>query len=116
MLVLDDKNLYPTITEQAFNKLVQQKNTPPFLMVFTAEWLGEGTIMDAIIEGICGDYEGRAGFYRVDIEESKDISQRLGIRRLPAMFFFKEGEIVDHFSGMMPKSALMERLNNLIGE
>ena len=83
-------------------------------MVFTADWLGEGTIMDAIIEGICPEYEGRVGFYRVDIEATKDISKRLGVRRLPAMFFFKDGEIIDHFSGMMPRSALQERLNNLL--
>lgn len=111
---MDDNLKYQTITEQEFNKLAQEENGLPFLVVFSADWLGEGTIMDTIIESIAETFEGRIGFYRIDIEQSHDIARHLGIRRLPAMFFFKNGEIIDHFAGMVAKRAIEQRLNNLL--
>lgn len=82
--------------------------------MFTADWLGEGTIMDSIIEGIADDYRGKMGFYRIDIEESKNVSNQMGIRRLPAIYLFQNGEISGHFSGMVPARTIEQQINSLL--
>ena len=106
---------YTTIDEVEFNGLLREGSGRPFLVVFTAEWLGEGTIMDAIIEGLAADYDGQLGFYRMDVEASKNITHQMGIRRLPAIYFFKNGEISDHFSGMVPARTIQQHIDQLLG-
>ncbi len=70
--------------------------------------------MDSIIEGIADEYRGRVGFFRMDIEQSKNISHQLGIRRLPAIFLFKNGELYDQFSGMVPGRTIKVRMNAML--
>jgi thioredoxin 1 len=111
---LDDSLIYPTISEQQFQGLLEKRDGKPFLVVFTADWLGEGTIMDAIVEGLAKDFYNRIGFYRIDIEASKNISHQFGIRRLPAIYLFKNGELSYHFSGMVPGRTIEQQLNELL--
>jgi len=111
---VSDNFTYTTIAETEFHDLLLSKSHVPLLVVFTANWLGEGTIMDTIVENIAGRYHDKIGCYRIDIEASKGLTHLFGIRRLPAMFIFRNGEIVDHFSGMTPKRTLEERLNQLL--
>ena len=111
---MNESITYPTINEQDFNELLQGRHAKPFLVVFTADWLGEGTIMDAIIEGLADDYQGKMGFYRIDIEASQNVSHQLGIRRLPAIYLFQNGEIADHFAGMVPARTIEKHINNLL--
>ena len=110
---LDESFTYPTIGEHAFNELLQRRQGKPFLVVFTADWLGEGTIMDSIIEGLTSNYLDKMDFYRVDVEESKDVTHQMGIRRLPAIYLFQNGEIAAHFSGMVPARTIEQRINSL---
>jgi len=112
--ILNDSDTYPTISEQDFNNLLGERDGKPFLVVFTAEWLGEGTIMDAIIEGFATNYTDSMGFYRIDIEASKNVTQRMGIRRLPTIYFFKNGELAHHFSGIVPARTILERIEQVI--
>jgi thioredoxin 1 len=111
---LNDPFTYPTIGEQVFNELLQRRQGKPFLVVFTADWLGEGTIMDSIIEGLASSYLDEMDFYRIDIEESKNVSHQMGIRRLPAIYLFQDGEIAAHFSGMVPARTIEQHINDLL--
>lgn len=86
----------------------------PFLVVFTAAWSGEGTITDTIVEGLAERYAGQMGFFRVDIEESPNLSDRLGIRRLPTINFFQDSEIVDQLAGMVPRRFIEDKINMLL--
>jgi thioredoxin 1 len=112
--ILNESYTYPTIGEQEFNELLRNRDGKPFLVVFTAEWLGEGTIMDSIIEGLAEDYQDRMGCYRVDVEVSKNVSHQMGVRRLPAIYFFKNGELSGHFSGMVPARTIAHRMDELL--
>lgn len=111
---LDTKITYSTITDEQFNELVAKKRGNPFLVLFTADWLGEGTIMDAIIEQLSIEFHGRFGFYRVDTDQSKNISHQLGLRRLPTIFFFKQGDMVGQVLGMKPKRLLQEQIRQML--
>lgn len=112
--ILNESYTYPTISEQEFNDLLRNRDGKPFLVVFTAEWLGEGTIMDSIIEGLAEDYRDAVGCYRVDVEVSKNVSHQMGIRRLPAIYFFKNGELSGHISGMVPARTISQRMDELM--
>ncbi len=112
--ILNDSYTYLTISEQDFNNLLGNRDGKPFLVVFTAEWLGEGTIMDSIIEGFANDFKDSMSFYRIDVEESKNMAQRMGIRRLPAIYFFKNGELEAHFSGIVPARTLVQRIQQIL--
>jgi thioredoxin 1 len=70
--------------------------------------------MDAIVEGLAGDYGGEVGFYRIDVEESKNVSHQMGVRRLPAIYLFKNGEISDHLSGMVPARTLQRQIDQIL--
>ncbi len=111
---LNESFTYTTIGEHEFNELLQSREDKPFLVVFTADWLGEGTIMDSIIEGIAAAYQDKMGFYRIDIEESKNVTHQMGIRRLPAIYLFQNGEIFDHFSGMVPARTIEQHIASLL--
>jgi thioredoxin 1 len=111
---LNNSSTYLTIHESALNELLSQKEDRPFLVAFTADWLGEGTIMDTIVEGLAEVHQGQMSFYRVDVEQSKNAARQLGIRRLPAILLFKQGELFEHISGMVPSRTLQERLAKLL--
>ncbi|MBK9012690.1 MAG: hypothetical protein IPM82_00605 [Saprospiraceae bacterium] len=68
-----DNLIYTTISETEFHDLLLSKSKVPLLIVFTANWLGEGTIMDTIVEGLAVQYHDKMGFYRIDIEASKGL-------------------------------------------
>ncbi len=111
---MDETFTYQTINEHTFNELLKRRSGKPFLVVFTADWLGEGTIMDSIIEGLAESYQDKIHFYRIDIEASKNVSHQMGIRRLPGIYFFKNGEISDHLSGMVPARTIEQRINEIL--
>ncbi|MBK9018166.1 MAG: thioredoxin family protein [Saprospiraceae bacterium] len=111
---MNESFTYPTINEVDFNELLKDSEGRPFLVVFTADWLGEGTIMDSIIEGLSNEYQDRMGFYRIDIEECKNVSHQMGIRRLPAIYLFQNGEIFDHFSGMVPARTIEQHITSML--
>ena len=106
--------LYPTIQDEKFNELIVAQNEQPFLVVFTADWLGEGTIMDTIVEQLADEFQNEFGFYRIDIEASKELSHQLGIRRLPTILFFHKGELMHQILGIKAKRILKEKIKEII--
>ncbi|HBW82250.1 MAG TPA: hypothetical protein DEF78_22085 [Sphingobacterium sp.] len=63
-----------------------------------------------VVEELAKDYEGKAVVGKVNVDENPEISVRYGIRNIPALLFFKNGEIVDKQIGAVPKSVLNEKL------
>ncbi|MNI79197.1 Thioredoxin [compost metagenome] len=63
-----------------------------------------------VVEELAKDYEGKAVIGKVNVDENPEISVRYGIRNIPALLFFKNGEIVDKQIGAVPKSVLNEKL------
>lgn len=102
--------LYPTLSENEFDEQVLQNREAPVLVVFTADWLGAGTILDEMMERLSIKYIGKMEFYRMDIERSHSILSKFNIRQFPAVITFKQGEIIDYFTGMLPERLIEERL------
>jgi thioredoxin 1 len=64
-----------------------------------------------VVDELAKEYEGRAVVGKVDVDSNPEISMKFGIRNIPALLFFKGGEIVDKQIGAVPKSVLAEKLS-----
>ncbi len=109
-----DNTRYPTISARQLRQITTQQKTTPFLVVFTAEWLGEGTLLDSIMEQLSEKYTTQFKFYRIDVEQSNIATRQYGLRQVPAVLLFKNGEMADHFIGILPKRVIEERIQRLL--
>jgi thioredoxin 1 len=98
------------ITDANFKELVL-KSDKPVLVDFWAEWCGPCRMVGPVVEELAKDFDGIAVIGKVNVDNNPQISMNYGIRNIPALLFFKNGEIVDKQIGAVPKSVLAEKLN-----
>ncbi len=102
-----------TLTEDNFEEEVL--NSGDIVVVdFWADWCGPCHVIAPVIEELADEYEGRVKIGKLDTEASPKIAERFGIRSIPTLLFFKDGQIVDQAIGALPKSVLVEKLNQLL--
>ena len=102
------------LNDQNFEELVM-KSDKPVLVDFWAEWCGPCRMVGPVVEEIAIDYEGRAIVGKVNVDHNPEISMKFGIRNIPALLFFKGGEVVDKQVGAVPKSVLAGKLDAQLG-
>ncbi|HEX9725457.1 MAG TPA: thioredoxin [Vicinamibacteria bacterium] len=104
---------YVTLTENNFRHEVLE-SSKPVLVDFWASWCGPCHMIAPAIEELASDYDGRATIGKLNVDEQPGIAQRYGIRSIPSVLFFQDGQVVDQIVGAVPKKALAEKLNRLI--
>lgn len=98
------------ITDSSFHETVL-KSDKPVLVDFWAVWCGPCRTLGPIIEDVAADFEGRAIVGKVDVDNNQDISMKYGIRNIPTVLIFKNGEVVDKLVGVTPKEVIAEKLS-----
>ena len=98
------------ITDQSFQETVLNSDKP-VLVDFWAVWCGPCRTLGPIIEEVAADFEGKAIVGKVDVDNNQQVSMDYGIRNIPTVLIFKNGEVVDKFVGVAPKAAIAEKLN-----
>jgi thioredoxin 1 len=98
------------ITDANFEELVL-KSDKPVLVDFWAEWCGPCRMVGPVVEEIAKEYSDTAVVGKVNVDNNPGISVKYGIRNIPALLYFKNGEIVDKQIGAVPKSVLAGKLD-----
>ena len=101
------------LTDQNFDEVVLQLDKP-VIVDFWAEWCGPCRMVGPIVEEIGMDYEGKAIVGKLDVDSNPAFNQKFGIRNIPTVLFFKNGEIADKQVGAVPKSNLVNKLEALM--
>src|SRR5690606_23744889 len=101
------------ITDSNFDEIVL-KSDKPVLFDFWAEWCGPCRMIGPIVDESAKEYEGKAIVGKVNVELNSDISVIYGIRNIPALLFFKNGEIVDKQVSVAPNTVLTDKLDKEI--
>ena len=81
---------------------------------FWAQWCGPCRMVGPIVEELAGDYEGKAVIGKVDVDNNPETAAKFGIRNIPTLLFFKNGEIVDKQVGAAPKQTFSAKLDALM--
>ncbi|MBN2743398.1 thioredoxin [Breznakibacter xylanolyticus] len=100
-------------TDSNFDEVVL-KSDKPVLVDFWAEWCGPCRMVAPIVADLANEYEGRAVIGKMDVDNNPQTAAKFGIRNIPTILFFKNGEIVDKQVGAVPKTILASKLDAII--
>jgi thioredoxin 1 len=80
----------------------------------TATWCGPCKLVAPLIDKLADDYEDRAKIFKLDIDANKPIAKRFGLRSIPAVMFFNQGELVETLVGVKTYEEFSEALTKLL--
>jgi thioredoxin 1 len=84
------------------------------LVDFWAEWCGPCRMIGPVVEELAGEYADKALISKCNVDEHGDVATQFGIRSIPTILFFKDGELVDRVVGAVPKAVLKQKLDGLL--
>lgn len=87
----------------------------PVLVDFWAEWCVPCKMISPIIEEIEKEYEGKIKVVKLNVDENQEIAIEYGIMSIPTLAFFVKGNIIDEIVGAVPKSVIVEKLQEIVG-
>jgi thioredoxin 1 len=101
------------VTDANFDKEVLESKTP-VLVDFWAEWCGPCRMVAPIVKEIGTEFEGRVVVAKLNVDDNPEVSNKFGIRNIPTILFFKNGQIVDKQVGAVPKNILLAKVEAIL--
>jgi len=98
------------ITDSTFKEIVL-KSDKPVMVDFWAEWCGPCRMVGPIIDEISIDFEGKAIVGKLDVDSNQEFAAKYGVRNIPTVLVFKDGELVGRQVGVVPKASYTDALN-----
>lgn len=102
-----------SITDDNFHEMI--KSSDKLILVdFWAEWCSPCKSLAPALEDASNDLAEKIVVYKVNIDENPITPQRYSVRGIPTIIFFRNGEVVDRQVGVLPKSKLYEKIENVL--
>lgn len=101
------------ITDATFEKVVL-KSDKPVLVDFWAAWCGPCRMVGPIIDELSNEYEGKVIVGKVDVDANQEFAAKYGVRNIPTVLIFNNGEIVEKQVGVAPKQTYVNSLDALL--
>ena len=103
------------ITESDFDREVRE-SAGPVLVDFWADWCGPCHVLAPTIEELAAEYQGAVKVAKVEIDENPSIAAAFGVRSIPTVILFQDGEPVKQFVGVQPKENYEEVLKRMLNQ
>lgn len=100
------------VTNESFEAEVL-KSDKAVIVDFWAEWCGPCKALAPILEEISGEVEAKAKVVKVNVDEAGELAQKYGIRGIPTLIFFKDGEVKSTLVGNQPKAEILKNINGI---
>ena len=104
---------FVTITEENFEQEVLQSDLPVMIDLW-AVWCAPCKAIEPIVEQIANEYNGKLKVGKLDVDSNQRIAVQYGVRSIPTLLFFKDGELQDQLIGAVPKQAIVEKINKVL--
>jgi len=102
---------YVELTNENFEGTVAEGVT---MVDFWAPWCGPCRMIAPVVEELAEDFDGKATIGKVNTDEQQELAAKYGIRSIPTILFFKDGEMVDQMVGASGKDVYAEKINTLL--
>jgi thioredoxin 1 len=101
-----------TITKENFESL--KNGGQPLVVDFWATWCGPCRMVGPIISELAEQYDGKVVVGKCDVEENEDLAVEFGIRNIPTILFFKDGQVVDKLVGAQAKDKIQAKFDAML--
>jgi thioredoxin 1 len=113
MSVMNTNSICIVLTDADFQKEILESKQL-VLVEFSANWSGLCQIIAPVIEDMALRFGAQVKFCAIDVDAGGDIANAYGIRKIPTILFFKEGQVVDSIAGAVPRARIAKKLEALL--